>query len=179
MSTSPDAAALHHIIVVGGTVAEWAAMTDEQWSTRLEELGKVADHDGARWLTLRPYGPGDGPVADLPVRERSVGSCTVSARPDADGRRRVADAAAELHRRGRAITESSVAALLNEPAEVDPDLVLVLGDPNHLPPSLVWELAYSELVFLPVSWAQLTAGQLEDAVSSFAHRNRRFGGIDA
>ena len=45
--------------------------------------------------------------------------------------------------------------MLYEPADVEPDLVLVLGPPTRLPPSLVWELAYGELVFEPVALATL------------------------
>jgi undecaprenyl diphosphate synthase len=42
----------------------------------------------------------------------------------------------------------------------------------------VWELAYSELVFIPTEWSQFVAGHLEAAIDSYAHRNRRFGGVD-
>jgi len=55
---------------------------------------------------------------------------------------------------------------------------VVLGSAHGLPRSLVWELAYSELVFLDVEWAQLSAAHLVEAIDSFAHRHRRFGGID-
>jgi undecaprenyl diphosphate synthase len=47
-----------------------------------------------------------------------------------------------------------------------------------LPPSAVWELAYGELVFLPLAWDQLDAGDLVDAIADFAKRERRFGGLD-
>ena len=50
-----SAPALHHVIVVGGTVREWEALADDQWADRIAELGKVADHVGARWLVLRPF----------------------------------------------------------------------------------------------------------------------------
>jgi undecaprenyl diphosphate synthase len=67
---------------------------------------------------------------------------------------------------------------MKAPAETDPDLVVVLGAAHCLPRSLVWELAYSELVFLEVAWSQLSAAHLVEAIDSFAHRHRRFGGID-
>ena len=52
---------------------------------------------------------------------------------------------------GASVDEKAVAGVLYEPADVEPDLVLVLGPPTRLPPSLVWELAYSELVFVPIA----------------------------
>lgn len=177
MNARPDTAPLHHIIVVGGTLAEWGAAADDVWADRLAELGKVADHVGASWLTLRPYSAED---ADAPVREReiTVGNCLVSAHPQGDGRRRVADAVNMLQAAGTPISESAIATLLNAPAGTDPDLVVVLGEGHRLPPSLVWELAYSELVFIPTDWSDLCAAHLDEAINSFTRRNRRFGGVN-
>jgi len=173
----PEAVALRHIIVVGGTLAEWAAMTDEQWSERLDELGKVADHVGASWLSLRPYrGAGDG--AEVPERSLAVGHCWVDAQANPDGRSRIAVAVAELRASGEAVSEDAIARRLNAPAEADPDLVVILGSRHQLPPSLVWELAYSELVFLDLDWSHLGARHLDDAIGTYARRNRRFGGVD-
>ncbi len=194
---------LRHILVVGGDHAEWAALGEQRWEDRLTELGKVADHAGAMWLTLRPYaaGPGapDGPGARAggggdagsggvviehggegrgPDRWTSVGGCLVVTSSVADGRRRLVDAVESLRGVDAPITEHSVATLLNAPADADPDLVVVLGSGHRLPPSLVWELAYSELVFVDVAWADLTAVHVEQAVNAFTHRHRRFGGLD-
>jgi undecaprenyl diphosphate synthase len=143
----------------------------------LGELGKVADHSGARWLTLRPFGPTAG-RAEAARRAISVGSCTVTADAAADGRTRLAAAAESLRVAGEPIDEPKLAARLNVPADVDPDLVVVLGAQHRLPPSLVWELAYSELVFLDTPWQQLGGRHLEEAFAAYAQRHRRFGGID-
>jgi undecaprenyl diphosphate synthase len=77
-----------------------------------------------------------------------------------------------------AVTEETVAAVLYDPADVEPDLVLVLGPSTQLPPSLVWELAYAELVFMPVPWDLLGPDHLVSAIADFSGRNRRFGGLD-
>ncbi|MFM7685564.1 MAG: undecaprenyl diphosphate synthase family protein [Actinomycetota bacterium] len=171
-------APLRHVIVVGGDASQWAALSASAWQDRVAELGKVADHAGASWLTVRPVRQGYG-TDGLPTRtDTEVGSCVVSVQPVADGRERIAAAVAELQAAGAGITEQSIAAQLNSPAQADPDLVVVLGPSNHLPPSLVWELAYSELVFLDADWANLSGAHLEAAIAEFAHRHRRFGGID-
>jgi undecaprenyl diphosphate synthase len=177
MNAAAEVEPLRHIIVVGGTLAEWATMTDDQWSVRLAELGKVADHVGAAWLTLRPFA-GATPNPGVPPRSITVGNCAVVADPEPDGRARVAHAVASLHEEGSEVTEASLAARLNAPAEVDPDLVVVLGSGHRLPTSLVWELAYSELVFVHTPWQHLAAQHLDDAITSYAQRHRRFGGID-
>ena len=176
MSPTADAPALRHVIVVGGTLDEWAAMSAEQWNDQLAELGKVTDHVGASWLTVRPYG-GTSAV-DVPERSRHVGHCLVVAHPQADGRARIAQAVTSLQAEGVAITEPAIAARLNAPAQADADLVVVLGSGHRLPPSLVWELAYSELVFIDTAWSHLGAAHLDEAIGSYARRHRRFGGVD-
>jgi undecaprenyl diphosphate synthase len=174
-----EAVTLHHVIVVGGTLAEWATLNDEQWATRLTELGKVADHVGAQWLVLRPYGPGAGAGSPIvPERSAVVGGCTVIAQPDDDGRQRLAGAVAALQAAGSEITEATIDQQMNLPATVDPDLVVVLGPTHRMPPSLVWELAYSELVFVEAAWQHFGPSHLDEAIGSYAHRHRRFGGID-
>lgn len=80
---------------------------------------------------------------------------------------------------GAVVDEKSVARVLYDPADVEPDLVLVLGPSTRLPPSLVWELAYGELVFCSLSLAELEAEHLRAAVDEFNHRRRRFGGLDS
>jgi len=169
-------AQLHHVIVVGGTLQEWEALADDQWADRIAELGKVADHVGADWLVLRPFeGASTGAV---PVRTQTVGSCVVEAQPDGDGRERFVRAAASLQAAGKAITETAIDTLLNAPADADPDLVVIVGATHRTPPSLVWELAYSELVYVGTSWHDFGAAHLDDAIASYAGRHRRFGGID-
>jgi undecaprenyl diphosphate synthase len=48
-----------------------------------------------------------------------------------------------------------------------------------MPASLVWELAYAELVFFDADWRALDAEHLEMAIDDFTRRDRRFGGVDS
>lgn len=174
-----EGVSLRHVIVVGGTPAEWAALSDEQWAARLSELGKVTDHVAASWLTIRPFGPDSGRApASLSEHVATIGGCLVVAQPEADGRTRLASAVSALQAAGEPITEASIGAALNAPAEADADLVVVVGAKHRMPPSLVWELAYSELVFVDTSWQHFGPGHLDEAIVSYTHRHRRFGGID-
>jgi hypothetical protein len=174
---------LRHVMVVGGTLSEWATADDDAWLTLVDELGVTCSQEGVPWLTLRPFGPDDGAPPALPRahREQQVHGCRVIVDASADGRRRFAEAMNRIDPTDE-INEASVAGVLYEPADSEPDLVVVLGEPTQLPPSLVWELAYAELVFLPVPWAELCAGRapevLRTAFDDFARRRRRFGGLD-
>lgn len=178
-AATPEGVSLRHVIVVGGTLAEWAELPADQWADRLYEWGKVADHVGASWLTVRPFGPDpSSPHTDLAARETTVGACLAVAQPEDDGRARLTSAIAGLQREGASITEASIDTALNAPALANPDLVVVVGATHRMPPSLVWELAYSELVFVDTTWEHFAPGHLDEAIGSYARRHRRFGGID-
>ncbi len=116
-------------------------------------------------------------IVDLAAWHRQVGVCCVIVDPSGDGRQRFADAMGRLDPAVE-VNEVSVAAALYEPADSEPDLVVVLGPATQLPPSLVWELAYAELVFIPVRWRELCGRHLLAAMDDFAGRRRRFGGLD-
>jgi hypothetical protein len=177
-SVKASNSSLRHVLLVGGTLGEWAAMSDADWSRRVDELGALCAELGIPWLTLRAYERGrDEAAGDLTRWRHSVDGCDIVIDPSGDGRQRFADAMQRLDPADE-VNEASVAAALYEPADSEPDLVVVLGPPTQLPPSLVWELAYAELVFAPVSWQQLGAADLAGAVADFSSRRRRFGGLD-
>jgi hypothetical protein len=167
---------LRHVMVVGGTLAEWEQLGPDRWADRVHQLGGVADEAGASFLTLRAFEPGVEPV-DLEPWERRIGQCHVTIDPCGDGRERFA---AAMRRLGpdEPVNEATITDALYGPADCEPDLIVVLGEPNRLPPSLVWELAYGELVFLPIGWHELEADHLVTAIADFDQRERRFGGLD-
>lgn len=172
-------------MVVAGTHRDWRAFDDAAWDRLARSLGDVVADAGGVWLTIRAYehgpdqqGPDD---AGRPTVQRSVttadGRCTVIIDPVSDGRERFAEAMRQLPA-GVAVDEKAVTGVLYEPADVEPDLVVVLGPSTRLPPSLVWELAYSELVFEPITLAELHADHLRAAIDDYRGRRRRFGGLD-
>lgn len=169
-------AALGHLMVVGGTFRDWAELGDEHWHRRVDDLGGVVSAVGGSWLTLRAYELGDDPP-ELHRWHRPVGDCEVIVDPCADGRGRFADAMSKLDPSVE-VNEATVATVLYDPADCEPDLVLILGPPTQLPPSLVWELAYAELVFVDIAWRELASEHLVSAIRDFAGRRRRFGGLD-
>ena len=169
---------LRHVLVVGGDVREWADLTDEQWAERVAVLGEFCAQVGVPWLTIRLYEEGaEAAGVDLQPWTHRMGDCTVLVDPCGCGRERFAEAMQRLDPADE-VNEATVAAVLYEPADCEPDLVVVLGPPTQLPPSLVWELAYAELVFLHTAWRSLGVPDLVDAIADFGGRRRRFGGLD-
>jgi len=103
----------------------------------------------------------------------------------ADGRERFANALNQIKgesastRQEKEISEEILRAAMLPPGFVDPDLILVFGSPTQIPPSLMWELSYSELVFLDVSWRKCNVEHVQMAINDFQRRDRRFGGVDS
>ncbi len=58
--------------------------------------------------------------------------------------------------------------------EEDPDLVIVFGD-EHTPNFLIYNLSYSELVFIDKFLYEITFSDLENALETYQRRTRRFG----
>jgi len=173
-----SAVELRHIAVVGGLLSEWNALGVAGWRERISDFGKVADHTGAKWLSIRPLDRIAPPDGGVPASITRVGRCTGVVDPQTDGRRRLVEAINVLHRDGRPISDANIAEIVNAPAPCDPDLAIIVGPDSDLPLTLVWELAYCELVFVEVPWMSLRGADLERAVAEFAGRHRRFGGLD-
>jgi undecaprenyl diphosphate synthase len=176
--TAEESVELRHIVIVGGSLDEWNALGSAAWRDRILEFGKVAEQAGAAWLTIRPLDHVAPPHGGMPASVTRVGKCTGVVDPQTDGRQRLVEAVNVLRRDGRPIIDTNLAEVINAPAPYDPDLAIIVGPDTDLPSTLVWELAYCELVYLDVPWANLRGTDLEGAVTEFAGRHRRFGGLD-
>jgi Putative undecaprenyl diphosphate synthase len=170
---------LEHVMVVGGTPKDWDDIGADEWGGVVDRLGAVAAAAGARWLTIRPYGP--HPASSRSELRSTVtgGACRVIIQELADGREAFAAAAAAVPD-GVFVDEQAIAKELYQPADVEPDLIVVLGPHDRLPPSLVWELAYGELVFVDLDLpTELSEADLRAAIETFHGRSRRFGRLDS
>jgi undecaprenyl diphosphate synthase len=74
------------------------------------------------------------------------------------------------------IDERAIRSHLYDPEMPDPDLVIRTSGEYRISNFLLWELAYSELVFTDTLWPDFTREHLYDAVREFQGRDRRFGG---
>jgi undecaprenyl diphosphate synthase len=76
------------------------------------------------------------------------------------------------------ITEKAIARHLYFPDMPDPDLVVRTSGEYRISNFLLWELAYSELVFTDVLWPDFRRHHLAEAIREYQRRERRFGGVD-
>jgi undecaprenyl diphosphate synthase len=96
------------------------------------------------------------------------------------GRAEIVDAVRALVEEGakpRQITEAAIHRHLYDPEMPDPDLMVRTSGEYRISNFLLWELAYSELVFTDVLWPDFRRQHLFDAVREFQRRDRRFGGV--
>ncbi len=59
----------------------------------------------------------------------------------------------------------------------EPDLLIRTGGEQRLSNFLLWQLAYTELFFSDVLWPDFNADHVTQALTDFASRERRFGGL--
>ncbi len=59
----------------------------------------------------------------------------------------------------------------------EPELLIRTSGEERISNFLLWQIAYSELYFTNVWWPDFDESALKEAVGSFQHRDRRFGGV--
>lgn len=98
---------------------------------------------------------------------------------DYGGRAELVDAARRLIEAGTPpdeLDEEAFAAALAEPDLLEPDLLIRTSGEQRISNFLLWQLAYSELVFVDCLWPDFEERHLHEALQEYSHRKRRFGG---
>jgi undecaprenyl diphosphate synthase len=106
--------------------------------------------------------------------------CTLTMAFNYGGRAEIVDAVKRLVEDGvpvDKIDEKAIRSRLYFPDQPDPDLVIRTSGERRISNFLLWQLAYSELVFDDVLWPDFRRTHLFEAVRDFQQRQRRFGGV--
>ena len=88
------------------------------------------------------------------------------------GRAEIVDAARSFN----GATEADFRAHLYAPDMHDPDLLIRTSGEQRISNYLLWQCAYSEIVFREELWPDFGADAFEDCLAEFERRHRRFGG---
>jgi undecaprenyl diphosphate synthase len=72
-------------------------------------------------------------------------------------------------------SEEQLAPYLSMAYAPEPDLFIRTGGEERISNFLLWQLAYTELYFTDTYWPDFTIERLDEAISSYQNRERRFG----
>ena len=75
------------------------------------------------------------------------------------------------------LTEEKLSSYLYSAGVPDPELIIRPSGELRTSNFLLWQSAYSEYVFMNVLWPDFGPEELDEAISEFHRRNRRFGGV--
>ncbi|HSL78190.1 MAG TPA: polyprenyl diphosphate synthase, partial [Pseudolabrys sp.] len=93
--------------------------------------------------------------------------------------RRIVEAVERGEARAQDIDMDAFGRFLDAPEIPDPDLIIRTSGEQRLSNFLLWQAAYSELVFVPTYWPDFDRAALESAIREYQQRERRFGGLVA
>lgn len=140
----------------------------EQVAAQAGELGE----DGVR---VRFFGRPEGAVAELVERAEAATAgnerITLFAACDYAGRAEIVDAARSF----QGDSEEEFQSHLYAPEMHDPDLLIRTSGEQRISNCLLWQSAYSELVFAEQTWPRFDRAAFEGALAEYETRQRRFG----
>ncbi len=166
------------------------SFSTENWSRPAEEVQGLMDMFSARIASETPELHEEGVRMRFIGRREGVGESlreqmgwaeeltskntriTLFVAFNYGGRAEILDAALRFQGGG----EEEFRACLYAPEMHDPDLIIRTSGERRLSNYLLWQSAYSELVFREELWPDFTRAALEESLAEFAERRRRFGG---
>lgn len=176
------------------------AFSSENWRRPADEVGELMDLLRAylareldelcrNGIRLRVIGDRSGLAPDIrglieeaEDRSRRNERIVVVMALNYGSRQEIVRAARDLAAAARAgaidpldIDEASLAARLDTASIPDPDLLIRTSGEMRISNFLLWQLAYTELVFVPVSWPEFSERHLLDAIHQYHQRERRYG----
>jgi undecaprenyl diphosphate synthase len=98
---------------------------------------------------------------------------------DYGGRDELVEAARRMLEAGvnpERLDENIFRSFLNAPEMPDPDLLIRTSGEFRLSNFLIWQTAYSELVFVDKLWPEFGPADLRSVLQIYSRRRRRFGG---
>ena len=105
---------------------------------------------------------------------------TLSVAFDYGGRSEIVEAVRNIIRSGvnaDDVDEAMLTRHLYTDGIPDPDLIIRTGGEYRLSNFLLWQSAYSEFFTTPVTWPDLDAEQVEEAIRAYRSRKRKFGAL--
>ena len=152
----------------------------QMFAERIDRETPELDAEGVR---MRFIGRREGVSETLVERMRWAEGVTAANRRitlfvafNYGGRAEIVDAARALEPGGEGDPEEAFRRHLYAPEMHDPDLLIRTSGEQRISNFLLWQCAYSELVFRDELWPDFDREAFRDALSQYEARRRRFGG---
>ncbi|MDP4622561.1 MAG: polyprenyl diphosphate synthase [Hydrogenophaga sp.] len=184
---------VRHCLDRGIGVLTVFAFSSENWLRPADEVSALMELLALALTREVPQLQANGLQLHFPGKKQGLSSRIVQALQDAEdasasnqrlvlnvcfnygGRWDIVDAAQRLAELGQPITEEGLNAHTALAHVGDPDLVIRTGGERRISNFLLWQSAYSEFYFSDVLWPDFGPQALDEALSDFAQRERRFG----
>jgi undecaprenyl diphosphate synthase len=180
---------IHDLAVFAFSTENWSR-SEEEVDALMEIFAETIERElpdlAEQGVRVRFIGRRDRAPADL--RRRMVGMedrtelntrLNLWVAFDYGGRAELVGAARRLVESGveaQEIDENVFRANLYAPELPDPDLLIRTSGERRISNFLLWQLAYTELVFVDTLWPDFDERDLRSALAEYAQRRRRFGG---
>ncbi|WP_354702067.1 Ditrans,polycis-undecaprenyl-diphosphate synthase ((2E,6E)-farnesyl-diphosphate specific) [Paraconexibacter sp. AEG42_29] len=166
------------------------SFSTENWSRSAEEVTALMRMFSQRLMTETPELHAEGVrmrfigrrdrVASALLEQMEAAEATTAANTritlfiafDYGGRQEILDAAERYTGGG----EEAFGQLLYAPEMHEPDLLIRTSGEQRVSNYLLWQAAYSELVFAPELWPDFDSAAFERCLDEYSTRQRRFGG---
>ena len=180
----------------GIKVVSFYAFSTENWSRPQEEIDalfdmvrKFADNELKSYVERNMTVRFMGDVTKLPkdtldalnritsaVRKNGEGM-VVNIGLNYGGRDEIVTAVKALVDSGEEITKENIESRLYTKGMSDPDVIVRSSGEKRLSNFMLWQSAYSELIFIDDLWPDFNAATVDSIIDEYAKRTRRFGGL--
>lgn len=183
-----ETAGVRVLTVYGFSTENWARPQDEVdflMALFEETIPKEVDELAERGIELRFSGRVEelspslqGLMRDANQRTRVNAHAVLNIAVNYGGRSEIVDAIREMARSGadlRRLDEAAVSDFLYTRGLPDPDLIIRTAGEMRLSNFLLWQSAYAEFYSTPTLWPDFGEADLEQALTAYQSRVRRFG----
>ena len=125
-------------------------------------------------------------ISDVETKTAGNGGLNLMVAFNYGGKAEIAEATRQIARdvaagrlRPEDITEATIEGALYTSGIPDPDLIIRTSGEQRVSNFLLWQGAYSELVFIEENWPDFGEATFRQVLEQYSARERRFGGIEA
>ena len=177
------------------------AFSTENWKRTKEEVGalmillenyldRFLNRDSLRNIRVRALGDIDSlsdnlkkKIYNIVEKSKNNTGLTLNIAFNYGGRAEIVQAVKKISTRVQSgeikiedINENLISDNLYSKGEPEPDLLIRPGGELRISNFLLWQLAYTEFLFIDKYWPDFSEEDLLEAIQIFEQRNRKFGG---